>query len=136
MKIVISCSDPANGQLISVALCIFFFWLKLGKFEKYHRLKISKFRFAELKMWRQQYLVILTTNMLRSRLFLDFCSYQWISNYSEFAKQFNDYLVDCTASLNYQDYNESGSLPNVEEYLYIIPQNQPSLRIILRYCIN
>ena len=54
-------------------------------------------------------------HMLRSRLFLDSCSYQWISN-SEFAKQFDDYLVDCTASLNYQDYNESGSLPNVEEY--------------------
>ena len=115
MKIVISCSDPANGQLISVALCISFFLLKLGTFEKYYRLKISKSRFAALKIWRQQYLVIFSTNMLCTRLFLDSCSYQWISN-SEFAKQFNDYLVDCTASLNYQDYNESGSLPNVEEY--------------------
>ena len=67
-------------------------------------------------MWRQQYLVILITSMLCTILFLDSCSYQWISN-SEFAKQFDDYLVDCTASLNYQDYNESGSLPNVEEYV-------------------
>ena len=47
--------------------------------------------------------------MLCTRLFLDSCSYQWISN-SEFAEQFDDYVVDCTASLNYQIYNKSGSL--------------------------
>ena len=38
---------------------------------------------------------------------------KWISN-GKFAKQLNDKPVACTASLNYQNYNES--LPNVEEY--------------------
>ena len=58
---------------------------------------------------------------------------KWISN-GKFAQQLNDKPVACTASLNYQNYNES--LPNVEEYAVhhnlekIIPQNRPSLRMI------